>query len=959
NMDKKSFEIVLDEIRKGILTDHRIKSIEYVHGYFSSEQVVELLKYFSWAEPQLKAVKALQHKMVAVHASKVINILNCFTFTKDKLVALELIALNVMFYQSSESLLGVFRFQKVRGVKSKKDKSKASKVGCKAPLAMLSNCGMIPGNPYPQGRPSLVNGIFPGTALKKENEECSNEGKGIAVRILGSCKPAPATYNPHKPVPYPIPPCRPHATISPSAYNNAGLVPIGSVIAPGMPPPPYTSSQTGAEKEDISNLIKPSPNQTFSRPASQAFSPHGSNASASSTPVATPLPTPSPAKPPGLPSTPATPVIAGLGLSTLVPSVFYVQTSSASPVPQGSSILASSVIKSLPTSVASAYSIPSTPVPIAFSGVPMPTASSSLGSSTPVSSVIRGHNSSVIPSATPVANGSCTTISTAFTELPASANPSPSPCGTPVPKGSVFAGLLSSVTHVPQITSIPVPSPIVVPSPATTPRPLGLSNPVSSAFKGFPSSEESTHINSSILTPAVFTGLPASTTPNHHGSATPGQSVIKSYTPSATPTPQESCTPVLPSSVSIATSASPAMTGPSYAVTASSTPAPTSCVTPASAFLNSSSPVVSCVQHGSSTSVAAGVPVVAKPEPSSPIPSAFKGPSCSATPSLGSLGLSVQASLGLNHAFTPSATPVAVSLPNAMPSVLSGLSSLAASLNAPSPLCSVTPASHRSSTPVFSGLPSFVSLPSNSALAGNPGLVSSVTPSASPVVTCSTTPSVTPTHGSTTPTVYPGLPPSATPSVSPFPLGLSTAVPSIFTGLPPSVTPGTLGSANPSFPGFAASNTVPANPALSSYPGLQASSTVAAVAPLPAAAAAAAAAASPATVLPGFASAFSSNLNSALVAQASLTSGLQTAGNAAFSGLLSFPGIPGFSQSAPQASLPGLQHAAAAQSALLQAHTASALESFQAQPNGFPNYPAAPGTPFTLQPGLHPQLGWQ
>lgn len=67
NMDKKSFDIVLDEIRKVrsaynqmicltgnrfsvsvgnssscfqcVLTDQRIKAIEQVHGYFSSEQV--------------------------------------------------------------------------------------------------------------------------------------------------------------------------------------------------------------------------------------------------------------------------------------------------------------------------------------------------------------------------------------------------------------------------------------------------------------------------------------------------------------------------------------------------------------------------------------------------------------------------------------------------------------------------------------------------------------------------------------------------------------------------------------------------------------------------------------------------------------------------------------------------------------------------------------------------------
>ena len=44
---------------------------------------------------------------------------------------------------------------------------------------------------------------------------------------------------------------------------------------------------------------------------------------------------------------------------------------------------------------------------------------------------------------------------------------------------------------------------------------------------------------------------------------------------------------------------------------------------------------------------------------------------------------------------------------------------------------------------------------------------------------------------------------------------------------------------------------------------------------------------------------------------------------------------------------------------LFQGHPGSALESFQPQPNGFSNYPPGPGNPFQLQPGMHPQLGWQ
>ncbi|XP_069747820.1 proline and serine-rich protein 1 isoform X2 [Narcine bancroftii] len=316
-MDNKSFSIVLDEIRKGVLTDQKIKAIEYVHGYFSSEQVVELLKYFSWAEPQLKALKALQHKMVAIHVSKVINILHCLTFTKDKLVALELIALNIIDPHNYRLIEDIFRVHLPEKKRCKRILDQAFKAGCKAPLAMRSSCGMIPGNPYPKGKPSMLNGLLAALSVKKENEEGYRVSQGIATCILGPSKPAPATYNPHKPVPYPIPPCQPHATIAPSAYNTAGLVPMGGFITPVVASATYAAQQA------------------FSRPASQlsyntsaaslhpaAFSSHGSYPSAPATPIAAAALVQSPANPLGFASAPGTPVFTRLGTSTPIPPAF-------------------------------------------------------------------------------------------------------------------------------------------------------------------------------------------------------------------------------------------------------------------------------------------------------------------------------------------------------------------------------------------------------------------------------------------------------------------------------------------------------------------------------------------------------------------------------------------------------------------------------------------------------------
>uniref|UniRef100_A0A4W5R6D5 Proline and serine rich 1 n=1 Tax=Hucho hucho TaxID=62062 RepID=A0A4W5R6D5_9TELE len=193
-MDKKSFDIVLDEIRKCVLTDQRIKAIEQVHGYFSSEQ-----------------------KMVAIPTTKVANILNCFTFSKDRLVVLELLALNISDAQNYRPVEDLFRIHLSEKKRARRILEQVCKVGCKAPVAMISSCGMIPGNPYPKGKPSQTTGTFPGTPAKKEGEETpvNTEGKGIAARIIGPFKPSPSSYNPQRPVPYPIPPCRPHATIAP------------------------------------------------------------------------------------------------------------------------------------------------------------------------------------------------------------------------------------------------------------------------------------------------------------------------------------------------------------------------------------------------------------------------------------------------------------------------------------------------------------------------------------------------------------------------------------------------------------------------------------------------------------------------------------------------------------------------------------------------------------------------
>ncbi|XP_051971448.1 proline and serine-rich protein 1-like isoform X2 [Xyrauchen texanus] len=779
-MDKKSFDIVLDEIRKCVLTDQRIKAIEQVHGYFSSEQVINILKYFSWAEPQIKAVKALQHKMVAIPTTKVANILNSFTFSKDRLVVLELIALNISDAQNYHPVEDTFRIHLSEKKRARRILEQVCKVGCKAPVAMISSCGMIPGNPYPKGKPSQVTGTFPGLPAKKEGEDANLEGKGIAACILGPSRPSPSTYNPHRPVPYPIPPCRPHATIAPS----------------------YSRQQN--------------PTSNFS--GIPAMSPHSST---TSTPVTSQAQS----------TTPITPVFPGM-----VPS--------QNPVtPSPTSAPSPSVIKGPPIPAMSPHPNQSghtMPITSPFSGMPLS------GRNTP--SVIK--------------------------------TPSGTPCGTPGPFANIHSSAIHGAPRSETPTGGPTPTPI-------TPYVSAMGLP---SKEGYPPSSDS-------QTGPSFPGAQPSTQ---------SHSVIRSYTPSGmsshTPghfTPGMQSVGGLPA-VSGAPSPKPS-TGLSNQASMSS---------PAGAFF-SEQHASSMVRHGGGSGS------------NSPVSSAFKGPSRSGTPSLNSLVMPNSAVLA-QSVDMPSPQP---SLPST--SSVAGLHRLSSMLGSQS---GSSPAPH------FTAISPFQSL---SAASPFPGAQSSISTSSCPTPAASS--------------VYSGLAHSSTSSPSSFGLGMTTS-PSMFPGLPPGT--------NPAFSAFGGS--VPSaagSPVLSSILGLPGvSSSVATVAPLQAAAVAVAAAAGvPASshVLPGFASAFSSNFNPALVGQAGLTGGLQAPGGTGFPGLLSFPtGMHNFPTTASPAALSGL-HNPAMQSALLQAHSASALDSFPTQTNGFSNFPAAAGSSLTLQPGLHPSLGWQ
>ncbi|XP_041864207.1 proline and serine-rich protein 1 isoform X2 [Melanotaenia boesemani] len=530
-MDKKAFDIVLDEIKKCVLTDQRIRAIEQVHGYFSSEQVIEILKYFSWAEPQVKAVKALQHKMVAIPTTKVANILNCFTFSKDRLVVLELVALNISDAQNYRPVEDLFRIHLSEKKRARRILEQVCKVGCKAPVAMISSCGMIPGNPYPKGRPSLVTGTFPGIppvrkeAEKKEDASNSIEGKGIASRIIGPLKPFPSTYNPHRPVPYPIPPCRPHATIAPSYTKpgnpqnttpgvNSGPLLIHHGSTPSTPVPPQSPAQplpTTPITPVFPGMV-PSNNPNAASP-SPAPSPSVIKAGPQ-TPSGHVTPTPSSVIKPHTPSgTPCgTPVPSGGGFSS---SPYHGLSRPGTPAASRSTQDSPSQMNTMGLTQQRGYSQPTDhQTGSNFPGMP-PQAGN------PSGSVIRSYTPSGLSSHTP---GSSTPV------IPNCSTPGPSPKPSPVHSAqtqAVVAGALSrhsggnnSGSNSPVHSAFKGTSRSGTPSvsslvaqgaaQAALARSLGLSNPSGSPQVSLPSPVALTGLQalSSSPAPSHYPGLP-------------------------------------------------------------------------------------------------------------------------------------------------------------------------------------------------------------------------------------------------------------------------------------------------------------------------------------------------------------------------------------------------------------------------------------------------------------------
>uniref|UniRef100_A0A8C4NGZ0 DUF4476 domain-containing protein n=1 Tax=Eptatretus burgeri TaxID=7764 RepID=A0A8C4NGZ0_EPTBU len=85
------------------------------------------------------------------------SIMNCFTFSKNKLQALEIIAVAIRNPLKAAALENQFQAFYDEQKRCRAILEQASRLGCRAPM---QSYGSNHGNPYPLGRPSYSNGLF-------------------------------------------------------------------------------------------------------------------------------------------------------------------------------------------------------------------------------------------------------------------------------------------------------------------------------------------------------------------------------------------------------------------------------------------------------------------------------------------------------------------------------------------------------------------------------------------------------------------------------------------------------------------------------------------------------------------------------------------------------------------------------------------------------------------------------
>ncbi|XP_015756320.1 PREDICTED: proline and serine-rich protein 1-like [Acropora digitifera] len=252
-MDPAAFGIVKGEVQRLTFKDDKVNAISFAQGHFYAEQVAQLMKMFSFDDGRLKGLQACVGKMLPVTCVAIIPILKAFSFDKNKVSALELIAVQITdplnFHAFNEVFPYINERDRVRNIMQKR-----ATMGPPQPPVINP---ALAGNPYPYGKPRPS--VDPDDSLYKAADRAFtgavNVVEGAASMLFGRPqqrgvvvqRPATVSYQTTTSYVTPpgtgvqvvhLPPGASVATITPSApYPRqpyvAGSYPVGQM------PPPY------------------------------------------------------------------------------------------------------------------------------------------------------------------------------------------------------------------------------------------------------------------------------------------------------------------------------------------------------------------------------------------------------------------------------------------------------------------------------------------------------------------------------------------------------------------------------------------------------------------------------------------------------------------------------------------------------------------------------------------------
>lgn len=181
-IDPTAFQIVKQEVFRHPFKDDKVRAIAYAQGCFSSEQVSELMSAFNFDDDKMKGLQACVGKMLPAMCVATVPILRQFSFSKNQISALELLAGHITDPLNYIVFNEVFSFisdrNKVREIMSRRAAMGGPAQG---PGVYMQ---ASPGNPYPYGTPNYT--VNPNYPMYRLVDKTANFVAGEVGALLGT-----------------------------------------------------------------------------------------------------------------------------------------------------------------------------------------------------------------------------------------------------------------------------------------------------------------------------------------------------------------------------------------------------------------------------------------------------------------------------------------------------------------------------------------------------------------------------------------------------------------------------------------------------------------------------------------------------------------------------------------------------------------------------------------------------